>query len=805
MPKGRNQHNDPHAAREAERYENPVPSREYILEQLSNSEQGMTAAALRKRLDISGEEQEEGLRRRIKAMLRDGQLIEGRRGKLMAPVAGEAIRGRVQGHRDGFGFVLVEDDEDVYLHSRQMQQLFDGDVVSVEVTGSDSRGRREGVVVEVLERNTQQLVGKLMNHRGRWMVVPDNSRIQNWVALEDDDTQGARENDFVMVAITRQPGMRQQAQGKVVEVLGDPATVGVATELALRSHEIPFEWPDAVEEEARRFGSAPAEVDKTHRVDLRKLPLVTIDGEDARDFDDAVYCEKKRFGGWRLWVAIADVSHYVAIGSALDAEAHRRATSVYFPDRVVPMLPEALSNGLCSLNPEVDRLCMVCEMTISARGRLSGYQFYEGVMRSHARLTYNEVGAMLKVEGADPAKDSGRHHKLLPQLKELHKLYSALRDARSKRGAIDFETVETRIVFDDEKRIDAIVPVHRHDAHRMIEECMLIANVATAKTLEKSGLEALFRVHNGPSEQKLSNLREFLAEIGLGLKGGDDPSPSDYQKLLASLKERPDGQMIQTMMLRSLSQAVYQPDNDGHFGLNYSGYTHFTSPIRRYPDLLVHRALRYLLRNGGGKAPKCFKPVKGAPALPQKKIYPYDMAALLTLGEHCSTAERRADDASRDVMAFLKCEFLLEHVGSEFDGVIAAVTGFGLFVELQDLYIEGLLHISALPQDYYQFDQAHQRLVGERSRRVYQLGDSLKVQVLSVDLDERKVDLGMAVGEEKRRRKPSVREALAKGQVPAAKAGKSGKSGRGRGKASKAGAKDGAAAKKAGTGKKRRR
>lgn len=810
MPKGRKQHNDPHAEREAERYENPVPSREYILEQLQGSDQGMTPAALRKRLEVSGEDSEEGLRRRIKAMLRDGQLIEGRRGKLLAPDGRDAIRGRVQGHRDGFGFVLVDDEEDVYLHSRQMQQVFDGDTVAVEVTGSDYRGRREGVIVEVLERNTQQLVGKLVDHRGRWIVVPDNSRIQNWIALEDDDTAGASENDFVMVAITRQPGLRQQARGKIVEVLGDRATVGVATELALRSHEIPFEWPEAVEEQARQFGAAPAEADKTHRVDLRDLPLVTIDGEDARDFDDAVYCEKKRFGGWRLWVAIADVSHYVQLGSPLDDEAQKRATSVYFPDRVVPMLPEALSNGLCSLNPNVDRLCMVCEMTISARGRLSGYKFYEAVMRSHARLTYNEVGAMLGVEGADPAKDSGKHHKLLPQLAELHKLYVALREARSKRGAIDFETVETRIVFDDEKRIDAIVPVHRHDAHRMIEECMLVANVATAKTLEKSGLEALYRVHNGPSEQKLGNLREFLAEIGLGLKGGDEPSPSDYQKLLASLKGRPDGQMIQTMMLRSLSQAVYQPDNDGHFGLNYSGYTHFTSPIRRYPDLLVHRALRYLLRNGGGKAPKCFKPVKGAADLPREKIYPYDMAALLGLGEHCSLAERRADDASRDVMAFLKCEFLQDHVGSEFDGLIAAVTGFGLFVELQDLYIEGLVHISSLPQDYYQFDQAHQRLVGERSRRVYQLGDALKVQVLSVDLDERKVDLGLVQGEEKRRRKPSVREALAKGQVPPAKKAKTSRSRRGasaakKPAAKKAAAKQGVASKKGGANKKRRR
>jgi ribonuclease R len=768
---------DPHAARESERYDNPIPSREFILEQLHGAGDGLTVAQLRKCLHIEGEAQEEGLRRRLKAMLRDGQITEGRKGRFRAIDHDDALVGVVQGHRDGFGFVIVEgEDEDVYLSNRQMQQLFDGDTVRVAITGIDSRGRREGVILEVLEHNTQQLVGKLITQRGRPQVVPDNNRIQNWIALEDDDTAGAREEDYVMLEITCQPGVRQQARGRIVEVLGDRRTVGVATELALRSHEIPFEWPEAVDEEARRFGSAPGEDDKQYRVDLRKLPLVTIDGEDARDFDDAVYCEPKKSGGWRLWVAIADVSHYVQIGSALDAEAHKRSTSVYFPDRVVPMLPEALSNGLCSLKPEVERLCMVCEMTISASGRLSGYVFYEGLMRSHARLTYDEVGALLEVEGADPAKNTGKFTAFLPQLRNLHNLFLALREARSERGAIDFETVETRVLFDEHKRIDAIVPVHRHDAHKLIEECMLCANVATARALERGGIEALYRVHSGPSEQKLENLRTFLGEIGLGLRGGADPTPKDYQALLSGLGDRPDANMIQTMMLRSLSQAVYQPENEGHFGLHYTGYTHFTSPIRRYPDLLTHRALRYLIR--GGSKEKCFRAEKGAPNIPRGRMYPYDMAALVALGEHTSMAERRADDASRDVMAFLKCEFLQEHVGSEFTGVIAAVTGFGMFVELEDMYIEGLVHISALPRDYYVFDQAHQRLVGERTRRVFQLGGRVQVQVLSVDLDERKVDLGMVDSGPTKKTKPSVREALARGEMPGAKGpGKNKKSG----------------------------
>ena len=758
---------DPHSAREARKYDNPIPSREYILEQLKSHDKGMTPAQLQRVLHLRSDEEKEGLRRRLKAMLRDGQLLDGRRGRVV-PSAGQqgSVEGVVQGHRDGYGFVLVDgDDGDVYLPSRQMHQVFDGDRVSVAVTGIDSRGRREGIVREVLEHNTQQLVGKLIRQGGRVQVEPDNSRIQQWIAIDEEVGESLNDGDYVMVAITQQPGSRQQARGRVVEVLGDRRTVGVATEIALRRHEVPHDWPEAVEDEARRFGSEPREQDKQHRVDLRQLPLVTIDGEDARDFDDAVYCEPKKGGGWRLWVAIADVSHYVGIGSALDEEAFRRGTSVYFPDRVVPMLPEALSNGLCSLKPDVDRLCMVCEMTISARGRLSGYIFYEGVLRSHARLTYNEVGALLELPDVDPAHNTGRHHHLLPQLKNLHALYKALRSERSERGAIDFETVETRVLYDDNKRIDAIVPVARHDAHKLIEECMLCANVATARALERSGLEALFRVHAGPSGQKLGNLRAFLGEIGLDLRGGDEPNPKDYQALLSSVSDRPDAQLIQTMMLRSLSQAVYQPNNEGHFGLNYGGYTHFTSPIRRYPDLLVHRALRFLVRSPESDK-KVFRGAGDAPPLPRAQIYPYDMEAMLVMGEQCSMAERRADDASRDVMAFLKCEFLQEHVGDEFDGVIAAVTGFGLFVELSDLYIEGLVHISVLPQDYYHFDQAHQRLIGDRTRRKYQLGDELRVQVLNVDMDERKVDLGLVAMPTNRSKKPSVRQQLAEGVMP---------------------------------------
>lgn len=727
---------DPHAAREAANYENPIASRELILSELERLGTALTAEDLALHFKIHEEEQFIALNRRLGAMHRAGQLLrlKGRRYKPRHPDT--TVHGRVQGHKDGYGFVLREDDEDIFLANGQMRGVFDGDEVSVDIVGQDRKGRPEGRILEVLERRTEQLVGQLQsNFKGDYLQA-DSSRIGHRIIVEERGK--ASDGDYVLLQITKQPHWQSEPRGKVLEILGNNSTIGLATEVALRSHEVPHEWPEAALEQAQALHPEPAEADKAHRVDLRQLPLVTIDGEDARDFDDAVYCERKPSGGWRLWVAIADVSHYVGVGTALDQEAHRRATSVYFPDRVVPMLPEALSNGLCSLKPKVDRLCMVCEMTISQTGKLTGYKFYEAVMHSHARLTYTQVAQQLGlVDGEAPAEQKP----LLPQLQELQKLYTVLRQARSQRGAIDFETVETRAEFDDKGKISAIVPIQRNDAHKLIEECMLAANVATARMLEKSGLDALFRVHEGPSDERLNNLRSYLGELGLNLGGGDKPSPSDYQSLLQSIAERDDASVIQTMMLRSLSQAVYQPENQGHFGLHYPAYAHFTSPIRRYPDLLVHRAIRYLIRSG--EQPKLCPRTEGAKPLSRDAIYPYDTAAMLALGEHCSMAERRADDASRDVLAWLKCEFLEQHLGESFKGRIAAVTGFGMFVELDDLYIEGLVHISNLPQDYYQFDPAKQRLIGERSRRAFKLGDTVEVQVQRVSVEDRKIDLAL--------------------------------------------------------------
>ena len=724
---------DPHAGREAQKYDHPIASREAIMNLLREAPAPMVQDEIARALGLSGERDEEALRRRLRAMQRDGQLHIGRRGAYGLVDAMNLMRCRVQGHRDGYGFAQpMEGGDDVYLSARQMRSLFDGDSVLVAVTGLDRRGRPEGKVVEVLERGVSRVVGRYQEESGIGFVLPDNARINQDILIPPKMKGEAQNGQIVTAEITQYPDNRIGAKGRIVEVLGEHLDPGLEIDIAIRSHGIPYEWPDAVLEEASALSEEPAESDKKHRVDLRKLPFVTIDGEDARDFDDAVYCEKRRRGGWRLWVAIADVSHYVGVGSALDKEAIERGNSVYFPERVVPMLPEVLSNGLCSLKPQVDRLAMAVEMSISKQGELLDFRFCEAVIHSHARLTYTRVAEVLE-EGWSPQVEGS----LVPHLQELHKLYGVLRQAREERGAIDFDTVETGIIFDETRKIESIVPVQRNDAHKLIEECMLCANVAAARFFDRHQLPVLYRVHEGPTEEKLENLRAYLGELGLGLRGGQSPSPEDYQRLLEQIQTRDDGQVVQTMLLRSLSQAVYRPDNLGHFGLNYPEYVHFTSPIRRYPDLLVHRAIRSVIQSKVRS--KLVQRVRGAASAGGD--YPYDEAAMVAFGERCSLTERRADDATREVQAWLKCEYLREHVGDEFSGVVSAVTSFGLFVELDDLYIEGLVHVTNLPGDYYRFDHAQQRLVGERTGQSFQLGAPIRVLVASVNLDERKIDL----------------------------------------------------------------
>ena len=746
---------DPHGKREAEKYERPVHSRETILEHLKKRGAPATHQKLCEEFDLDDEELIEGLRRRLIAMARDGQLICNRRGAYLPITEADLTRGHVQGHRDGFGFVVPDGEgDDLFLNARQMRQVFHGDRVLVREDQRDARGRREGVIVEVLERNTQQVVGRLHREDGIAMVQPENARINQEILIPEESCGGAGHGQYVTVAIDKQPSMRNKPVGRIVETLGDHMAPGMEITVAIRSYGIPDQWPPAVTEQARQIPEEVSEEAKQGRVDLRNMPLVTIDDESARDFDDAVFAEKRKGGGYRLVVAIADVAWYVRTGTALDEEGKNRGNSVYFPDYVVPMLPEKLSNGLCSLNPGVDRLCMVCDMTLSRDGRITSYNFYEGVMHSHARLTYNKVSAILETPDSDEGrKQREQYASVVPHLETLYGCYQLLRQARQERGAIDFETTDTQIRFDRERKIKEIVPVVRNDAHKVIEECMLCANVATARFLKQHKIPTLYRIHDGPSPERLADVRQFLSGLGLDLPGGDDPEPQDYQKVLSQVSDRPDSHIIQTVMLRSMKQAVYSSEQRGHFGLGFDEYAHFTSPIRRYPDLLIHRGIKSVIhRKAKSGAMESLKGLFGSntkaktvvPAEkpdPELARYDYTLEQVQQLGEHCSMTERRADDATRDVTAWLKCEFLESHVGDVFDGVIASVTGFGFFVELSGVYTEGLVHISALGGDFYHFDRVRHTLIGERTGTTYRLGDEVRVRVVRVDLDDRKIDL----------------------------------------------------------------
>ncbi|MEL7286175.1 MAG: ribonuclease R [Pseudomonadota bacterium] len=723
--------NDPFADRESKNYENPIPSREFILEFLEEAGVPMNRNDLFEALKLKGEEQYEGLRRRLRAMERDGQLVFTRRQCYALPEKLEMVKGYVIGHKDGHGWVRPEGsvgkDNDIVLPHHQMKHIIHGDYVLVQPTDNSKRGRREGRLVRVLEERYTQIVGRFFLEYGYSYVVPDDSRISQDILIPNEHKAGARMGNVVVIEITDRGSRSRGMMGKVVEVLGENMAPGMETQIAIRTHQIPHDWPEAVDKQIENLGEEVPEEAKVGRVDLRDLPLVTIDGEDARDFDDAVYCEKKKSGGWRLWVAIADVSYYVRTDSALDKEAINRGNSVYFPSQVVPMLPEVLSNGLCSLNPQVDRLCMVCEMTISDTGKLSGYKHYEAVMNSHARLTYNKVGAIL--EGDEELRM--RYHAVVPHLEELHAMYKILKEARDNRGAIEFETVEAKFIFNADRKIESIEPVIRNDAHKIIEECMILANIASASYVEKAKEPALYRVHESPGELRLQGFRDFLSELGLDLKGGLEPSPTDYADLVKQTAERQDKELIQTMLLRSMKQAVYNADNAGHFGLALKRYAHFTSPIRRYPDLLLHRAIKYLIAKEEGRNQDRWTPTGG---------YHYSFDDMDFYGEQCSMTERRADDATREVADWLKCEYMQDHVGDELDGVIANVTSFGFFVRLTELHIDGLVHISTLANDYYQFDPIGQRLIGESFGNIYRLGDAVKVKVLAVNLNDKQID-----------------------------------------------------------------
>ncbi|CAL7959713.1 RNase R [Gammaproteobacteria bacterium] len=707
---------DPFFDREAQKYVKPIPSREFIIQYLEELGSPVKRSQLIKAFKLTSKESQEALRRRLNAMLRDGQLLINRKGNYALVNQMALVRGHVVCHKEGYGFLIPDDgSDDVFLNPRQVRSLFPGDRILVSVTTNHERGKREGAVVEILERSFTQIVGRYIEEKGVAFIVPSNKNVTQEIIIPKGKEANAQEGQIVVSEIISYPTERTSAMGRVVEVLGEHMAPGMEIEVAIRAHGLPFAWSDEVLAEGGIVGTVVTEEAKAGRQELQHLPFVTIDGEDARDFDDAVYCKRQAKGGWILYVAIADVSHYVHFDTQLDQEALKRGNSVYFPQHVIPMLPEVLSNELCSLKPKVERLAMICEMRIAENGEIGCYRFYDAVIKSHARFTYTEVFAQLEKKTKKPSV-------LLPQLQELQSLYHALLKQRKARGALDFSRIETRIVFSKDRKIERIEPVEHNYVHGIIEECMLAANVCASLFLLKGKIPALYRVHEGPSLEKLTDLRSFLVGLGLELKGGNKPKTINYASLLEKIIGRPDEHLVQTVLLRSLRQATYTPENVGHFGLAYEAYAHFTSPIRRYPDLINHRAIRYLLH--GGKV----------------KNYAYTQVMMQNFGDHASQTERRADDATRDVTAWLKCEFMRDKIGKTFVGIISGVTNFGVFVELKDIFVEGLVHVTSLKNDYYNFDAPHHRLVGKRSGVIYRLGDPVKALVTRVNLDDRQID-----------------------------------------------------------------
>jgi ribonuclease R len=706
------------AARKSKAYKHPIPSKNELIDFLNEAGKPLKVEKILAGFSLKGQRMRTLLVDRLYGMVRAGQILENRRGEYCLTAKLDLVTGTVSGHRDGFGFVIRDDGEpeDVYLSAREMRPLFDGDRVAVRIRGLDRRGRAEGELVDVLERGVREIAGQYIRERGIGIVIPDNSKISHRVLIPKEESGKAKPGDMVVVEILDFPTQVEQATGRITTVIGRPGEKGIATDIAIHSHGIPFEWPKSVIGEIKSYGDEVPRKAKAGREDLRGLNLVTIDGADARDFDDAVFCEKSG-KGWRLLVAIADVSHYVSTGTELDKEATRRGTSVYFPDRVVPMLPEILSNGLCSLNPKVDRLCMVCEMRVSAEGKVTRATFYEAVMRSKARLTYSQVSAFL-----DGQKKNDVPADLQPAIRELHSLYSAFAKARGRRGAIEIDLPQTKFKLNKGGEIERIEVVPRNDAHRLIEECMIAANVEAAKFLKKHRIPGLYRVHPKPDPDRFGDLRLYLVSLGLKVAHPDHVEPRHFTELIRQIKDRPDAAAITMAMLRSLTHAEYSPKNIGHFGLSLASYAHFTSPIRRYPDLLVHRAIRHILRGG--------KPAR----------YDYAPKEMERLGAITSAHEKRAEEATRDVEAWLKCQYMEKHLGDEFDGVITGVTNFGLFVQITDLLTDGLVHVTSLDNDYYQYDSGSQRLIGERSGRTYSLGEPMRVRVQRVDMETRKID-----------------------------------------------------------------
>jgi len=738
---------DPFFDRESKKYENPIPSREYILSFLESAGGPLKFKALQNGLDLFEEEDIIGLDRRLRAMERDGQIHKDRKRAFGIVDKMDLVKGTILGHKDGFGFFSPKSGgKDWFVSAKEMRRVFPGETVLVREKTGGRDNKKEAGIVEVLESEEPlKIVGRYYKENGFTFVRPEDPRISQDILIPPDDALRVNNNQVVVIQLVVRPTFKSQAVGTVVDVLGDYLAPGMEIEIAIAQYGIRNTWDGETHDQLKKLPVEVLASELEGRVDLRKLPLITIDGEDARDFDDAVYCKPKALGGWKLYVAIADVSHYVKPESPLDSEAVKRGNSVYFPNSVVPMLPEQVSNGLCSLKPKVDRLCMVCEINIGKDGKPGKSKFYPAVMHSKARMTYNKVWAILEGDLALRKE----YENLVKPIKELHKLFLARLKRKKKRGAIEFETTETQMIFNDEKKIEKILPVVRNDAHKLIEECMICANVAAAQFFIKHKLAGLYRVHQGPKEKKLEVFRSYLAELGLSIAGGNEPTPNVFRKFLEQIADRTDAENIQIMLLRSMTQAEYSPKNEGHFGLAFDAYTHFTSPIRRYPDLIVHRIIKAKVAD--------IKLQNQQEKDQTKKLYTVEK--LSSIGQANSITERNADMATRDVMDWLKCEYMQSHIGNRYSGEVSSVTNFGLFIRLNEVYVEGLIHVTELGNDYFHYDQSRQRMIGERTRKSFSIGDKVEIEVANVDLDLRRIDFSLLGNDKKTSKSGTKNEA----------------------------------------------
>jgi ribonuclease R len=743
------QSSDPFYTRESEKYENPIPSREFILSFLEKAGGPLKFKAIQNALGLFEDHELIGLERRLGAMVRDGQIHSDRKRAYGVIDKLDLTKGTIIGHKDGFGFFTPEaGGKDWFVSAREMRRVFPGEKVLVREKGFSRDGKKEAGIVEVLEgEEPLQIVGRYHIENGFTFVRPEDPRISQEILIPANDAMVVKNDQVVVIQLKTRPTYKSQAVGVIVEVLGEYLAPGMEIEIAIAQYGIRNSWNNEIHDQLKKLPIDVQESEIKGRVDLRHLPLITIDGEDARDFDDAVYCKPKALGGWKLYVAIADVSHYVKPDSPLDQEAIKRGNSVYFPNSVVPMLPEQVSNGLCSLKPKVDRLCMVCEINIGRDGKPGKSKFYPAVMHSKARMTYTKVWSIL--EGDQELCTEFKE--LVKPIKELHKLYKARIKRKKARGAIEFETTETQIQFNENKKIENIVPVVRNDAHKLIEECMICANVAAAQFFIKNKLPGLFRVHAGPKERKLEVLRSYLSELGLTIDGGSEPEPSVFRKFLENIQDRADVENITIMLLRSMSQAEYSPINEGHFGLAFDAYTHFTSPIRRYPDLIVHRIIKSMVADEKIQTADEKKTVKRL----------YTVEKLSSIGQANSITERNADLATRDVMDWLKCEYMQSHIGMKYCGEVSSITNFGLFVRLKEVYVEGLIHVTDLGNDYFHYDQAKQKMIGEKTGKGFKIGDELNIQVSNVDIDLRRIDFSL-VGLESTKGAPSNKKSQQK-------------------------------------------